>query len=312
MKDFLYKAKSVVIGSAVADALGVPVEFSSRAELMLNPVRDMMGYGTFHVPAGSWSDDTSMALCALDVMANGKQIDYSHIMDNFCKWYYEGEFTPEGLTFDAGNTCVEAILNYKSSGVQPTLCGPRDEYSNGNGSLMRIHPFVLYGVYMGYGEEQMTELVKNASDLTHGHERTELACLIYTCILEEILREPSEKSIAKGLKAAKLRFESYSEFSHYARIFEADFAKTPVSDIRSGGYVVETLEAAIWCLLNTNTYEECALLAVNLGKDTDTTAAVAGALAGAIYGYDAIPTGWKNTLLKREYMEELCALAFNK
>ena len=312
MKEFLYKVKSVVIGSAVADALGVPAEFKSREALLENPVTDMVGYGTYPVPAGSWSDDTSMALCALEVMANKREIDFNAIMDNFVKWYYEGEFTPTGVTFDAGNTCVEAILNYASAGVSPVFCGPRDEYSNGNGSLMRIHPFVLFGIFKGLSLAERTELIKNASALTHGHERTVLACLIYMYVLEELLAKPTKKSIENGLDLAVTRFCNNEEIAHYARIFKDGFAKTPENEIMSGGYVVETLEAAIWCLLNTETYEECVLKAVNLGRDTDTTAAVAGALAGALYGYDAIPNGWKSTLLKREYIEELCSTAFQE
>ena len=312
MKEFLYKVKSVVIGSAVADALGVPAEFKSREALLENPVTDMQGYGTYPVPAGSWSDDTSMALCALEVMANKKEIDFNAIMDNFVKWYYEGEFTPTGVTFDAGNTCVEAILNYASSGVSPVFCGPRDEYSNGNGSLMRIHPFVLFGIFKGLSLAERTELIKNASALTHGHERTALACLIYMHILEELLAKPTKKSIENGLDLAVARFCNNKEITHYARIFKDGFAKIPENEIMSGGYVVETLEAALWCLLNTETYEECVLKAVNLGRDTDTTAAVAGALAGALYGYDAIPKSWKSALLKREYIEELCSTAFQE
>lgn len=311
MRDFLNKAISVVVGSAVADAVGVPVEFKSREALLASPVTDMMGFGTYNMPAGSWSDDTSMALCALDVMAKKKEIDFNAIMDNFGKWFLQGEFTPTGFTFDAGNTCGEAILRYVNFGITPLLCGLRDEYSNGNGSLMRIHPFVLYGVYNKLSQKEKTELIKNASDLTHGHERTELACLIYMYVLEELLKKADKKSIHKGLKLAKESLSDCGELSYYERIFQNDFEKTPASEISSGGYVVDTLEAAIWCLLNTSSYEECVLKAVNLGRDTDTTAAVAGAFAGALYGYDAIPAEWKDKLIKGKYIENLCREAYN-
>ena len=135
---FLDKAKSVIVGHAVADALGVPVEFKSRENLEKNPVLDMMGYGTYKVPKGSWSDDTSMTLCTLDAM-NKDNIDYDKVMKNLCKWRYENEYTPTGETFDIGITCSLAINSYKN-GKPYNECGLYDEGSNGNGSLMRIHP----------------------------------------------------------------------------------------------------------------------------------------------------------------------------
>lgn len=134
--------KAVILGHAVGDALGVPVEFASRAELDANPVTEMEGFGTYPVPAGAWSDDTSMSLCAFDVLASGK-LDYDRIMVNFGKWYYKDEFTPTGEMFDAGNTCSIAIDNYFNGRKDTDHCGLTGTYSNGNGSLMRINPFVI-------------------------------------------------------------------------------------------------------------------------------------------------------------------------
>ncbi len=298
--------KAVILGHAVGDALGVPVEFASRAELDANPVTEMEGFGTYPVPAGAWSDDTSMSLCAFDVLASGK-LDYDRIMVNFGKWYYKGEFTPTGKMFDAGNTCSIAIDNYFNGRKDTDHCGLTGTNSNGNGSLMRINPFVIYSKFICNGN--WADVIRKASALTHAHERSTMGCLIYACILRELLNEPSRKSVISGIEMAESHLSGNSEAEHYKRLFSHGFPDTDRSGIRSSGYVVDTLEAAVWCLLNSESYEECVLKAVNLGDDTDTVAAVAGGLAGALYGLDAIPKKWLDSLLRRDYIEEMCERA---
>lgn len=322
---FIEKAKSVIIGHAVADALGVPVEFSDRKELEENPVTDMRGYGTYSVPAGAWSDDTSMSLCALDCL-DKDTINWDDIMLNFEKWLLNGEFTPTGKTFDAGRTCVSAISNYFRNQLEATKSGLTDEMSNGNGSLMRIHPFVLYLHGKEMPVEEKIAIIEQASSLTHAHERSRMACGIYAFVLWEVLKKPCMESVCIGLRKAQGYYihEKYEERSTYIRLFHyghylirkynVERAKELFSKdkVKSSGYVVDTLEAAIWCLLTTESYEECVLKAVNLGSDTDTVGAVAGGLAGAMYGYETIPQKWRDILIKREYIEDMCEKAYNK
>lgn len=308
MDAFCEKAKAVVIGHAVGDALGVPVEFFRREALELAPVTDMSADERGGIPAGSWSDDTSMSACALDGMA-GSKIDYDKIMRNFVAWLTEGKFTPGGVTFGAGNTCVAAIGRYLR-GMPYDKCGLSGEYDNGNGSLMRIHPFVLHALFKGMSEEEMLRLTGTASSLTHAHPRSVVGCQIYALVLSALLSAPEKQSIGRGLKRAEELLGKNPEFAAYRRIFRKDFAALPRAEIRSGGYVVDTLEAALWCLFTTDSYPDCVLAAVNLGEDTDTTGAVAGGLAGALYGYEAVPARWRNALLKRDSLENLCARAF--
>lgn len=312
------KIKSVMIGHAVGDALGVPVEFASREEIAENPVTDMEGFGTYPYPAGTWSDDTSMSLAALDSLTSN-EIKWDEIMSNFGKWLDNGEYTPSGEAFDVGRTCLNAIISYFTKGTKATESGGTDEYSNGNGSLMRIHPFALYEYF---NKTQSLDVIHNASALTHAHERSKMACGIYSFVLWELLKTPSKASIRRGLNKARIFYRSNTETTHYDNLYrrigliglqfedEPDmFHRFEREDIRSTGYVVDTIEAAIWCLMNTHSYKECVLMAVNLGDDTDTVAAIAGGLAGALYGYDSIPEDWRNTLIKREYIEELCERA---
>jgi ADP-ribosylglycohydrolase len=295
-----------MIGHAVGDALGVPVEFCAREELLKNPVMDMMGFGSYPMPAGAWSDDTSMSVAALDSLANG-EILYDEIMGNFVKWANLDDYTPTGEMFDIGVTCKKAIRKFvEEEGISPLACGLPYENANGNGSLMRIHPFVLM-VYFREDLRPLADMIfENASRLTHAHERSVLACKIYGRVLFSLIEKPSRESVFKALAEAKAIYEDNSEHSAYRRLFLDDFEALPAREIRSSGYVVDTLEAAIWCLLTTGNYAECVLKAVNLGEDTDTVAAVAGGLAGALYGYETIPKKWRDTLIKRAYIEEMC------
>lgn len=311
------KIKSVLLGHAVADALGVPVEFASREELDQNPVEDMEGFGTYPLPAGCWSDDTSMSIAALDSLADG-EIHWDQIMTNFGKWYYQDAYTPTGEMFDVGNTCSIAIENYCKYHKPLWECGLADERANGNGSLMRIHPFSLYLYYKNNFD---LDIIHRASCLTHAHKRSQIACGIYSFVLWELLRNPCKPSVRLGLCHAWRYYKHEPENRVYYKLYskiglvdvhftDADrIAYPPRTEVQSGGYVVHTLEAAIWCLLTTYSYEECVLKAVNLGDDTDTVAAIAGGLAGALYGYEGIPVKWLEKLKKREELEAMCERA---
>lgn len=298
--------KSVVIGHAVADALGVPVEFYDRAELKESPVTEMRGYGTYLVPAGAWSDDTSMSVAALDAVSDGT-FSPDRVMQAFTAWYETGKYTPTGEMFDIGNTCRRAIENYTRNHKDAAMCGIGDEYSNGNGSLMRIHPFALMTWFDEALRPTFETVIETASALTHAHPRSKLACDIYTLILFALLAHPEKDAVTYALETAKQKYCDHPEIPHFERLLARGFDRCPEEEIRSGGYVVDTLEAAVWCLLTTDSYRACVLKAVNLGADTDTTVAVAGGLAGALYGYHAIPDEWLQTLRKREYLEAVCA-----
>lgn len=309
MEKIKEQIKAVMIGHAVGDALGVPVEFASRSDLKESPVKDMCGYGTYPVPAGAWSDDTSMSIAALDVIADG-EINWDRIMVAFGEWYYNNKYTPTGEMFDVGNTCSYAIDNYFVHHKSVDECGLTNELSNGNGSLMRIHPFALMIWFDNRTRRPDFEsIIEKASALTHAHERSKLACKIYTIILYNLLGLPRKDVIMYALDMAKCRYFESPEYNHYERLFDDNFDKLTIDDIKSTGYVVDTLEAAVWCVLTTDSYKECVLKAVNLGDDTDTVAAIAGGLAGALYGYDAIPQEWRDALIKREYIEKMCERA---
>lgn len=299
LKDF----KAVVIGAAIGDALGVPVEFSSREELKNKPVTDMTGFGTYNVPLGAWSDDTSMCLATLDAFTTG-EVCFRKIMDNFVKWYKLNEFTPTNYTFDIGGTTSLALERYMKD--KNMFSGLDDEHSNGNGSLMRIYPFVLFANIKGYSFVETIDFIIKGSKLTHAHEASIVGCLIYYLVLDHLINEKSKDAIKLGLKKAESYLKEYKELSRYNRLFSSNFSNLKEEEIKSSGYIVDTLEASIWCVLNSNSYVECVLKAVNLGDDTDTIGFIAGSLAGILYGYDNINNNWKEKLIKRDYIENLC------
>lgn len=307
-----------MMGVVVGDALGMPVQFVNRAELKNNPVETMEGYGTYNMPPGTWSDDSSMALATLDSIRVNGEVNYSDIMERFVKWLFYGEYTPAGKTFDQGITCVEAISNYRKEKDYHT-CGKTGEWANGNGALMRIMPACLYAYEKVVGEEwdlnQAMECVHQISALTHNHIRSKMACGIYYFMVKNIIEGNEElmDRLQKGVDDA-IRFyhgneANYEELACYASLFHLDeFAKCSEEAIKSSGYVVDSLEAAIWSLITTDTLENCLLKAVNLGDDSDTVGAIAGGLATLFYGYENVPEEWRKQIIKGDEIIELCKL----
>ncbi|MDR2546092.1 MAG: ADP-ribosylglycohydrolase family protein [Lachnospiraceae bacterium] len=307
--------KDGIIGLCVADALGVPVEFLSRNFLQRNPVVDMRGYGTYNQPPGTWSDDTSMTLCLLDSLTNG--LDYADMMRKFALWMNNAEYTAYDEVFDVGVTTGKALSEF-AKGTDPLLCGGSGEYDNGNGSLMRILPLIFhlrsfFGDVFAYNDKAF-DIIHNVSSLTHAHSRSHVACGIYLSVANRLLESKNiNTAFSAGMNDAKRYYRSknryYDELAYFDRLYDDDFRYTAKENIKSSGYVVDTLEAAFWCLLTTECYEDCVLKAVNLGEDTDTVAAVTGGLAGLFYGYKAIPEKWLKQIARLDFIINLCEKA---
>lgn len=300
-----------IIGLAIGDALGVPVEFEGRQEIAENPVRSMREYGTHCQPMGTWSDDTSLTLALIDSIVEKKEINYADIMDRFSNWLMYNDYTATGQVFDVGSSTSRAIMNY-GRGMNPLECGGASEYENGNGALMRILPLAYYFEKQSdITLEYQMEIVHNISALTHRHPVSLIGCGIYISIARSLLSQKLSlyTSVEQGIKTAFEYYENkiWDDLRSYTRLKDVcKFSKLSETEIGSSGYVVDTLEAALWCLLNTESYEECVLKAVNLGNDTDTVGAVAGGLAGIYYGLYKIPKKWLDVIAKREYIENLC------
>lgn len=301
MKHKLYGA---LFGGFVGDALGVPVEFKSREELDANPVTDMVGYGTYNQPPGTWSDDTTMALAMMHVINEHGKAYPEQLMQEWSEWYTNAKWTPYDEVFDIGNSTANAIYNYCKKGIFWAECGGFDIDSNGNGSLMRAMPCSLH---CHFDSEAIRS--KTVSETTHGHSIAVLCCmyherLVHYLLLGETL-ETAMRLSSRDLSGDLAIVDSASQ-DELSRIFDGSVIYTSREYIRGSGYVVHCLEASLWCIYQTDNFKDAVLEAVNLGEDTDTTGCVTGGLAGLIYGHDSIPEKWINTLAKLDELQELC------
>ena len=300
------KTLAGLMGVCVADALGVPVEFTSRDARIKSPVTSMQGYGTYNQPPGTWSDDSSLTFCLAESLCSGFSLDT--IAQSFCRWYQENYWTPHGVLFDIGGTTSHAIENLLA-GVSPVMAGGTEEWHNGNGSLMRILPVAYYHKSLTFSE--LIERVHQVSSITHRHLRCQMACGIYISIAVSLLQGNNpETAYIQGIEAVQNIYNQLpytSEIDRFSRVFSGEIHQLPVNEIQSGGYAIHSLEAAIWCLLNTTSYSEAVLKAVNLGGDTDTTAAITGGLAGIYYGVANIPTEWINLIARKDDIIDLAS-----
>lgn len=308
--------KNGVFGVVVGDAFGCPVQFESREEVAMHPVKDMRGHGTFNLPEGSWTDDSSLTLALLDSINEKECIDLKHIMNNFVKWLEEGSFTPYGFSYDIGSGTMNAIRNYEWND-DVFECGGKSANNNGNGSLMRIMPACLFAIERGLDNQKALAVVHEVGSLTHAHDRANIACGLYYFMVKSILQNQGslivrmQKGLDEGF-AYYEQFETY-ELSYYDRLRDLTmFALTPEDEIRSSGYVVDTIEASVWSLINTYSYRTALIKAVNLGLDTDTVGAIAGGLCGLYYGIgeeNGIPTEWINKVQRHEWIKAMCDIA---
>ncbi len=258
----------------------------------------MRAYGTYHQPFGTWSDDTSLMICLVDAINRGYSV--KKVADNFVDFYEKGYFTPYGEVFDVGNSTRDSIIKI-CAGNNPTDCGGKTEIDNGNGSLMRILPIAFYGEKLN-GQE-LIELTEEVSSLTHQHNRSKLACIFFVEFVVQIIggykkEEALDRTIAFINQNCS---EAYSdELRNFNKILSKQIINLVEDEIKSTGYVIDTLEAVLWIFFHADGYRETILKAINLGGDTDTIAAIVGGIAGIYYGLNDIPKAWIQSIAKKE------------
>lgn len=289
------KRKRSLWGFIIGDAYGVPMEFMERDTFN---VHDMIGYGCWDVPAGTWSDDSAMTLITIEHLL--EDTSFADLKRAFCDWAYRGHWTfDDAPSFDVGLTILEVIRRWELKGVYEAAS--KDEHSNGNGALMRILPIAFY-TYMRHIEDPY---VKDYATLTHGHIRSTLCCYHYTYVVHALM---DGLSIKDSLQRANEQLmpklnERPEELPHFERIL--NIAAYSREEIQSNGYVIHTLEAVYWSLLNSDSYYDTIFNAVHLGQDTDTIGAIAGGLAGLYYEELNIPNTWMPIIPKREEIDVL-------
>lgn len=301
--------EGAVLGLAVGDALGVPAEFMHRDLLRSDPVNSMRAGGAHGQPAGTWSDDTSMTLCAMNSLsACGPDPDDQ--MRRFSNWLWSAENTARGEVFDVGGATKSAIFRFVK-GTPALSCGEQAENTCGNGSLMRILPTALYLIGQGVRslEDRSARIIHDASRCTHAHPRCLMACGVYCAVVFRLYDGTClTDAVDSALRSALAYYASRPEFAPVYPDFLPllNTQLLPEAAIQSTGYVLHTLQAALWCLLTTSDYAPCVCRAVNLGEDSDTTAAVAGGLAGLWYGAGHIPPAWAKATARYDMLQHRC------
>ncbi|QHW33744.1 ADP-ribosylglycohydrolase family protein [Paenibacillus rhizovicinus] len=293
----LNRYKGCLFGLAAGDAIGTTVEFSRPGTF--EPVTEMTGGGVFRLQPGQWTDDTSMALCLADSLLAVQGFDAVDQMSRYARWMREGYRSSTGQCFDIGNATREAVIRHERTGEG--FCGSSSPDSAGNGSIMRLAPIPMY-----YGEQPQEAIryAEASSRTTHAAAECIDACRLFAAYISAALQGwEKERLLQPGafdewLNAAALA-------PRIAEVYGGSYLRNEPPDIQGNGYVVRSLEAALWAFAKGGSFEEGVLLAVNLGDDADTTGAVYGQLAGAHYGFDAIPERWTSKLAMRETLDEL-------
>jgi ADP-ribosyl-[dinitrogen reductase] hydrolase len=288
--------RGCLLGLAAGDAVGTTLEFRPRGTFP--PIDDLLGGGPFNLAPGQWTDDTSMALCLASSLVETGHFDPVDQMDRYSRWAAEGYLSSTGTCFDIGNTISKALHRYHETG--DPFSGSLDPLSAGNGCIMRLAPVPMFF----YPDHELTVTKSGESSrTTHGALECVHASRLFSAMLfkaldgrpkEAILREPHFPGSACEDLPSKI-----------AAISRCTYMKKDVAEIRGSGYVVESLEAALWCFHRTSSYREAVLTAANLGDDADTTAAICGQLAGACYGEEGIPAAWRRKLAMRQRIENL-------
>lgn len=298
--------RDAIFGFAVGDALGLPVEYKSRSVLKNDPVVGMRQNGTHSQPAGTWSDDSSLSFIFMESLCNGYNVK------DFCKkltdFYFRNYWTPHGKLFHLETSTKNAIERL-NRGVSPEESGDFEDYATGNGALMRILPLAFD--VLEDDVENRYKKIKEISSITHSNQKSVLACFIYIEFCIQLINGNNKLMAYKKMQDKVNEFIRNHEelnkkvIADYDRILKNSISTYYESEIKASCYVIHSLEAVLWSFMKSRSYTECVLKAVNLGEDTDTNAALSGALAAIFYGGDKIPEEWINVLPKKKEIEEL-------
>lgn len=292
------RSKGSLLGLAVGDAIGASVEFMRPGSFV--PVTDMVGGGTHGLRPGEWTDDTSMALCLAESLLTCGRFDPHDQMERYLRWYRHGHLSSTGQCIDIGTTVRESLELYELSG-EP-YSGSTDPGSAGNGSLMRLAPVIIWNAA---DPREGMRCAAMSSRTTHGAECAVDACRYFAGVFFGAMSgAPKDVFLAPLWAPIPGAYDEEPLHAAVSEVASGSFFRKSPGDLAASGYVVDTLEAALWAFATTDSFEEGVLAVANLGNDADTTAAVFGQLAGAYYGYNAIPPDWRMRLAKRSLIED--------
>lgn len=296
-----------VTAVALGDALGVPYQCHKRQDLLENPINTMVGHKENDVPAGTWSDDTSLTIASLVSLTQGYNLH--DLMMRYSQWYHFGDYTPFGMTFGVGKTTGEAIRRF-DAGIQPELCGGTSEMDNGNGALMRMMPLAFYILTSSKGyrfNDQVVKLIHDYTATTHRHPRSLIASGILTNVIIRLVYNPNKYAMLRAVKESLDYYRQQAAFAdevdHFYQLEDPHFLRQPSNHIKSSPYVVDTLNSVFWCLMNSEQYYVAVTRAVNLGNDADTIGSITSMLASLLFAPVNFPQDWLNQLKGRNQIK---------
>lgn len=291
--------RGALLGLAVGDALGTTLEFSRPGSF--EPIDDMIGGGPFRLAPGQWTDDTSMALCLADSLVECGCFDAEDQMRRYLRWRDEGLWSSNGRCFDIGGTVAAALARFQED--DNPFAGSTDPHSAGNGSLMRLAPIPMAYVQTPV---EAVRLAGRMSRTTHAAQEAVDACRYMAGLMVGALQGlPKEELLSPGFAPAGVDWDAHPLSQQIAQIAAGRFKDRQPPMIRGTGYVVQTLEAALWAFWTSDDFRAGALKTVNLGEDSDTTGAIYGQLAGAYYGVSAIPRRWLELTVEADAIQDL-------
>ncbi len=302
--EMLKRYRGGLLGLAIGDALGTTLEFCPPGSFA--PLKDMVGGGPFQLAPGAWTDDTSMALCLAESLIERQGFDPADQLQRYVKWLRTGHLSSTRVCFDVGNTVRRALMTFEKTG-QP-YCGPTDPIAAGNGSIMRLVPVPLF-----YAQDPEEAIKKSgeSSRTTHGAIAAVDACrYLGALITGATYGVVKEKLLSDHYSPVPGYWESRPLVPEIADIASGSFKHRNPPEIQGSGYVVKSLEAALWAFSHSQSFKEGCLLAINLGDDADTTGAVYGQLAGVFYGEAGLPQSWHKRLVQRERIESFADQLF--
>ena len=302
----LDRYRGALLGLAAGDALGTTLEFSPPGTF--TPIDDIVGGGPFGLRPGEWTDDTSMALCLADSLVECNGFDPVDQLARYVRWQNEGLHGSNGRCFDIGNTVRAALARFERT-HQP-WCGSTDPLSAGNGSIMRLAPVPLF-----FAGDPQTAIARAAdsSRTTHGAVEAVDACrYMAASIVGALQGRPREELLSPHFTPVPGSWDAQPLAPKVHDVASGSFLRREPPAIRGSGYVVDSLEAALWAFAKSTSFRDGALLAVNLGDDADTTGAVYGQIAGAYYGAEAIPEGWRTKLALLDQLEDFAERLYRR
>jgi ADP-ribosylglycohydrolase len=308
--DRIERYRGCLLGLAAGDALGTTLEFTSPGTF--EPIDDIVGGGPFDLKPGQWTDDTSMALCLAESLIERRGFDPRDQMERYVRWYRHGHLSSNGRCFDIGNATRSALESFERT--HEPYAGSTNPRSAGNGSIMRLAPVPLF---FAHSPREAIARAADSSRTTHAATECVDACRYLAALIVGAARGASKDELLKDHFEPEAGIWSAAPLTpKIAAVASGSFKHRNPPDILGTGYVVESLEAALWAFHRSATFHDGALLAVNLGDDADTTGAVYGQVAGAFYGEQAIPKSWRDRLALHErlisFADHLCALAESK